>query len=178
MCCGVVPILFGWFLRIPSLHAPVFIRKTSLWLVSMVLRTMHVATSSLHNSLSDTQSSLRPIHTRMTPQHIYTIPTSCPILPTMHSKKTFHTLTKWTQYSALLTLQPSTFNSNKISQHNLKLHWSVYLHDTELCIHSTSTCIHTQCAHLIRSLYGLHLEQVLMILREQADTVAMPHRLL
>ena len=21
MCCGVVPILFGWFLRVPSLHA-------------------------------------------------------------------------------------------------------------------------------------------------------------
>ena len=20
MCCGVVPILFGWFLRVPSLH--------------------------------------------------------------------------------------------------------------------------------------------------------------
>ena len=21
MCCGVIPILFGWFLRVPSLHA-------------------------------------------------------------------------------------------------------------------------------------------------------------
>ena len=28
MCCGIVPILFGWFLRVPSLHALVFIRKT------------------------------------------------------------------------------------------------------------------------------------------------------
>ena len=28
MCCGVIPILFGWFLRVPSLHALVFIRKT------------------------------------------------------------------------------------------------------------------------------------------------------
>ena len=28
MCCGVVPILFGWFLRVPSLHALVFIWKT------------------------------------------------------------------------------------------------------------------------------------------------------
>ena len=28
MCCGVVPILFGWFLRVPSLHALVFIQKT------------------------------------------------------------------------------------------------------------------------------------------------------
>ena len=28
MCCGVVPILFGWFLRVPSLHVLVFIRKT------------------------------------------------------------------------------------------------------------------------------------------------------
>ena len=27
MCCGVVPILFGWFLRVPSLHALVFIWK-------------------------------------------------------------------------------------------------------------------------------------------------------
>ena len=28
MCCGVVPILFGWFLRVPSVHALVFTRKT------------------------------------------------------------------------------------------------------------------------------------------------------
>ena len=28
MCCGVVPILFGWFLRVPSLHMLVFIKKT------------------------------------------------------------------------------------------------------------------------------------------------------
>ena len=28
MCCGVVPILFGWFLIVPSLHALVFIQKT------------------------------------------------------------------------------------------------------------------------------------------------------
>ena len=27
MCCGVVPILFGCFLRVPSLHALVFIQK-------------------------------------------------------------------------------------------------------------------------------------------------------
>ena len=27
MCYSVVPILFGWFLRVPSLHALVFIRK-------------------------------------------------------------------------------------------------------------------------------------------------------
>ena len=33
MCCGVVPILFGWFLRVPSLHALVFIWKTFLGLV-------------------------------------------------------------------------------------------------------------------------------------------------
>ena len=26
--CGVVPILFGWFLRVPSLHVLVFIQKT------------------------------------------------------------------------------------------------------------------------------------------------------
>ena len=26
-CCGVVPILFAWFLRVPSLHAPVFAQK-------------------------------------------------------------------------------------------------------------------------------------------------------
>ena len=32
MCCGVIPILFGWFLRVPSLHALVFIQKTFLWL--------------------------------------------------------------------------------------------------------------------------------------------------
>ena len=28
MCCGVVPILFGWFLSFPSLHALVFLWKT------------------------------------------------------------------------------------------------------------------------------------------------------
>ena len=33
MCCGVVPILFSWFLRVPSLHALVFIRKPFLSLV-------------------------------------------------------------------------------------------------------------------------------------------------
>ena len=27
MCCGVVPILFGWFLRVPSLHSLVFISE-------------------------------------------------------------------------------------------------------------------------------------------------------
>ena len=32
MCCGVVPILFGWVLRVPSLHALVFIWKTFLYL--------------------------------------------------------------------------------------------------------------------------------------------------
>ena len=30
MCCGVIPILFGWFLSIPSLHALVFLWKTFL----------------------------------------------------------------------------------------------------------------------------------------------------
>ena len=28
MCCGVVHILFGWFLMVPSLHALVFSWKT------------------------------------------------------------------------------------------------------------------------------------------------------
>ena len=36
MCCGVVPILFGRFLRLPSLHALVFIRKTFLRAVSYI----------------------------------------------------------------------------------------------------------------------------------------------
>ena len=27
-CCGVIPIYFGWFLRVPSLHALVFLQKT------------------------------------------------------------------------------------------------------------------------------------------------------
>ena len=34
-CCGVIPILFGWFLSVPSLHALVFIQKTILWLVAI-----------------------------------------------------------------------------------------------------------------------------------------------
>ena len=33
MCCGVVPILFSWFLRVPSLHALVFVHKTVLSIV-------------------------------------------------------------------------------------------------------------------------------------------------
>ena len=28
MCCGVIPILFGWFLSVSSLHVLVFIWKT------------------------------------------------------------------------------------------------------------------------------------------------------
>ena len=34
-CCGVVPILFAWFLRVPSLHVLVFVQKTFLWLCVM-----------------------------------------------------------------------------------------------------------------------------------------------
>ena len=34
-CCGVIPILFGWFLSVPSLHALVFVQKTILWLVAI-----------------------------------------------------------------------------------------------------------------------------------------------
>ena len=30
MCCGIVPILFSWFLSVPSLHALVFLWKTFL----------------------------------------------------------------------------------------------------------------------------------------------------
>ena len=43
MCCGVVPILFGWFLRVPSLHALVFIRKTFWWLV--ITHSVHCGVS-------------------------------------------------------------------------------------------------------------------------------------
>ena len=34
MCC-IVPILFGWFLSVPSLYALVFLWKTFLWLVGL-----------------------------------------------------------------------------------------------------------------------------------------------
>ena len=63
-----------------------------------------------------------------TPQHIYTIPTFCAILPTMHSKKTLHSLNEHgTQHCSLHSLphrrqsipDSATFSSNKISQHNL-----------------------------------------------------------
>ena len=37
MCCGVVPILFGWFLSVPSLHVHVFLWKTFLDLSITVL---------------------------------------------------------------------------------------------------------------------------------------------
>ena len=45
MCCGVVPILFGWFLSVPSLHVLVFLWKTFLDLfviiiVAKILRNM------------------------------------------------------------------------------------------------------------------------------------------
>ena len=66
-----------------------------------------------------------------TPQHIYTIPTSCAILPTMHNKKlSTHSLNEHgTQHCLLHSLEherqsipdSATFSSNKISQHNFKL---------------------------------------------------------
>ena len=33
MCCGVIPILFGWFLSVQSLHVLICIRKIFLGLV-------------------------------------------------------------------------------------------------------------------------------------------------
>ena len=61
-----------------------------------------------------------------TPQHIYTIPTSCAILPTMHNKKlSTHSLNEHsTQHCSLHSLEHKsqsipdsvTFSSNKISQ--------------------------------------------------------------
>ena len=36
MCCGVVPILFGWFLSVPSLHALVFLWKNFLDLFVLI----------------------------------------------------------------------------------------------------------------------------------------------
>ena len=66
-----------------------------------------------------------------TPQHIYTIHTSCAILPTMHNKKlSTHSLNEHgTQHCLLHSLErerqsipdSATFSSNKISQHNFKL---------------------------------------------------------
>ena len=67
----------------------------------------------------------------MTPQHIYTIPTSCAILPTMHNTKlSTHSLNEHSTQPCSLHSLPhkrqsipasATFSSNKISQHNLKL---------------------------------------------------------
>ena len=66
-----------------------------------------------------------------TPQHIYTIPTSCAILPTTHNKKlSTHSLNEHgTQHCSLHSLpherqsipDSAAFSSNKISQHYLKL---------------------------------------------------------
>ena len=65
-----------------------------------------------------------------TPQHIYTIPTSCAILPTMHNKLSTPSLNEHsTQHCSLHSFphkrksisDSATFSSNKISQHNLKL---------------------------------------------------------
>ena len=66
-----------------------------------------------------------------TTQHIYTVPTSCAILPTMHNKKlSTHSLNEHgTQHCSLHSLphkrrsisHSATFSRNKISQHNLKL---------------------------------------------------------
>ena len=62
-----------------------------------------------------------------TPQHIYTIPTSCAILPTMHNKKlSTHSLNEHgTQHCSLHSLEherqsipdSATFSSNKISRY-------------------------------------------------------------
>ena len=46
MCCGVIPILFGQFLRVPSLHALVFILKIFLSLFNFQFESC-LPTSSL-----------------------------------------------------------------------------------------------------------------------------------
>ena len=83
-----------------------------------------------------------------TPQHIYTIPTSCAILPTMHNKKlSTHSLNEHgTQHCSLHSLEherqsisdSATFSSNKISPHYLKL--PTYTMQTQHC----SQFLHTR----------------------------------
>ena len=87
----------------------------------------------------------QPNKMETTPQHIYTIPTSCAILPTMHNKKlSTHSLNEHgTQHCSLHSLEhkrqsipdSGAFSSNKISQNNLKL----------LTYHADPALAHTFC---------------------------------
>ena len=93
-----------------------------------------------------------------TTQHFHTIPTSCAILPSMHTTKlstcSMHTtklstctlaysnpLNKWTSHSLLLTQQPSCiqdicmFSSNTISLYNIHCNMP-YTHSTACALHS------------------------------------------
>ena len=60
-CYGVIPILFGWFLRVPSLHVLVFIQKTffTLQLISTLglTQTHHSIHCMLLNLFTQTPSS-------------------------------------------------------------------------------------------------------------------------
>ena len=99
-----------------------------------------------------------------TPQHIYTIPTSCAILPTMHNKKlSTHSLNEHgTQHCLLHSLEherqsipdPATFSSNKTSQHNFKLP-TYHAHPTLLTISAYKTdytCHAQQQLHWLQSI--------------------------
>ena len=57
MCCGVVPILFGWFLSVSSLHALVFIQKTFWGLIDIYICTEDDAI--LMHSACNLQAALR-----------------------------------------------------------------------------------------------------------------------
>ena len=112
-----------------------------------------------------------------TPQHIYTIPTSCAILPTMHNKKlSTHSLNEHgTQHCLLHSLeherQPipdsATFSSNKISQHNFK--FPTYHADPTLITVSACktdyTCHAQQQLHWLQSI--LYSNQ--MLYQKKAD---------
>ena len=82
------------------------------------------------NTCRDGTLKNQPNKMETTPQHIYTIPTSCAILPTMNKKLSTYSLNEHdTQYRSLHSLpherqsipDSAAFSSNKISQHYLKL---------------------------------------------------------
>ena len=106
-----------------------------------------------------------------TPQHFHTTPTSCAILPTMHTTKlstSYSICIEWTRYSALLTPQSYThkrwpisamFSSNKISQHNLDSNIphrpSIAQALHSFCMQSRQTICHVQYSNYNAAIHNI-----------------------
>ena len=105
----------------------------------------------------------QPNKMRTTPQHIYTIPTSCATLLTMHNKKlSTHSINEHgTQHCSLHSLPhkrqsiPATFSSNKISQHNLNSQHTIQTHHCSQFLHARQTIPATLSSNYIASIHNI-----------------------